>query len=47
MARLIVKAPYIKSSGGGYLKYIGTRDGVELLPQSEIYMQYINERPRG
>ena len=46
MARLIVKAPYIKSSGGGYLKYIGTRDGVELLPQSEIYMQYINERPR-
>ena len=46
MARLIVKAPYIKSSGGGYLKYIGTRDGVELLPQSEIYIQYINERPR-
>ena len=33
MARLIVKSPYIKGSGaGGYLKYIGTREGVELLP---------------
>ncbi len=33
MARLIVKSPYIKGgSAGGYLKYIGTREGVELLP---------------
>ena len=33
MARLIVKSPYIKGGGaGGYLKYIGTREGVELLP---------------
>ena len=49
MARLIVKSPYIKGNGkgggaGGYLKYIGTRDGVELLPSG--YMEYMAERPR-
>ena len=45
MARLIVKSPYIKgSSVGGYLKYIGTREGVELLPSG--YMEYMAERPR-
>ena len=49
MARLIVKSPYIKGSGGGggpggYLKYIGTREGVELLPSG--YMEYMAERPR-
>ena len=43
MARLIVKSPYIKGGGagggpGGYLKYIGTREGVELLPAG--YMEY-------
>ena len=33
MAKLIIKSPYIKGSGAaGYLKYIGTREGVELLP---------------
>ena len=36
MARLIVKSPYIKCGGGqsagGYLKYIATRERVELLP---------------
>lgn len=33
MAGLIVKSPYIKGSGaGGYLKYIGTRERVEILP---------------
>ena len=32
LARLIVKSPYISGSGvGGYLEYIGTREGVELL----------------
>ncbi len=35
-ARLIVKSPYIKGGRGGgaqgYLKYIGTRENVELLP---------------
>ena len=50
MARLIVKSPYIKggsgggSGAGGYLKYIGTREGVELLPAG--YMEYMAERPR-
>ena len=45
MARLIVKSPYIKgAAAGGYLKYIGTREGVELLPSG--YMEYMAERPR-
>lgn len=45
MARLIVKSPYISGSGvGGYLAYIGTREGVELLPAG--YMEYMAERPR-
>ena len=45
MARLIVKSPYISGSGvGGYLKYIGTREGVELLPAG--YMEYMAERLR-
>jgi len=45
VARLIIKSPYIKGSGaGGFLKYIGTREGVELLPAG--YMEYMAERPR-
>lgn len=45
MARLIVKSPYISgNSVGGYLNYIGTREGVELLPAG--YMEYMAERPR-
>ena len=45
MARLIVKSPYISGSGvGGYLEYIGTREGVELLPSG--YMEYMAERSR-
>ena len=48
MARLIVKSPYIKGGAGGgpggYLKYIGTREGVDLLPAG--YMEYMAERPR-
>ena len=36
MARLIVKSPYIKCSGGqgagGYMKYIATRERVEMIP---------------
>ena len=33
MARLILKSPYIKSTGGasGYLRYIATRERVELM----------------
>ncbi len=50
MARLIVKSPYIKGSSGkagGYLEYIGTRDGVELIQQSPSgYMEYMAQRPR-
>jgi len=45
VARLIVKSPYVKGAGvGGYLRYIGTREGVELLPSG--YMEYMSERPR-
>lgn len=37
MPKLILKSPYIKcggaGGGGGYLRYIGTRDGVELVPE--------------
>ena len=36
MAKLIVKSPYIKCGGGqsagGYLKYIATRERVEIIP---------------
>ena len=34
MARLILKSPYIKSTGGasGYLRYIATQERVELIP---------------
>ena len=34
MARLILKSPYIKSTGGasGYLRYIATREWVEIIP---------------
>ena len=36
MAGLILKSPYLKCDGGnsvsGYLRYIGTRERVELLP---------------
>ena len=32
MAGLIVKSPYIKGGGGGYLRYIATRERVEILP---------------
>lgn len=45
MARLIIKSPYLKGGGkGGYLKYIGMRDGVEMLPSG--YMEYMADRPR-
>ena len=38
MARLIVKSPYIKCGGGqsagGYMKYIATRERVEIIPDA-------------
>ncbi len=47
MAKLIVKSPYLKGGGkGGYLKYIGMREGVEKLAQQPSgYMEYIADRP--
>ena len=40
MARLIVKSPYIKcgtgQSAGGYLKYIATRERVEIIPDGRL-----------
>ena len=46
MSKLIIKSPYIKSGGnpGGYMRYIATRDGVELLPR-EGYLRYMATRP--
>lgn len=37
MSRLILKSPYLKSGtgSGGYMQYIATREGVELLPVSQ------------
>lgn len=53
MARLIVKSPYIsgkKSRPDGYMKYIATRDRVELLPETcsatGQHLRYIATRPR-
>ena len=47
MSKLIVKSPYIKSGGkaNGYMKYIATRDGVEILPPADGYMRYMATRP--
>ena len=40
MARLIIKSPYIKCGGGksagGYLKYIATRERVEIIPDDRL-----------
>ena len=40
MARLIVKSPYFKSGSakpaGGYLRYIATRERVEILPDDRL-----------
>ena len=39
MARLIVKSPYIKcrggNSAGGYMRYIATRERVELIQDDQ------------
>ena len=55
MSKLIVKSPYIKSSGnaGGYLQYIATRDRVELVPddrpptrkQEQLITKLVNDFP--
>lgn len=49
MARLILKSPYMQGGGkakpSGFMNYIATRDGVELLPTSG-YLKYMATRPR-
>ena len=49
MAKLIQKSGYLsKKRAGRYMKYIATRDGVEILNEDAegIYMRYIATRPR-
>ena len=49
MAKLIQKSGFLsKKRAGRYMKYIATRDGVEILNEDAegIYMRYIATRPR-
>ena len=49
MAKLIQKSGFLsKKRAGHYMKYIATRDGVEILSEDAegIYMRYIATRPR-
>ena len=49
MAKLIQKSGFLsKKRAGRYMKYIATRDGVEILDEDAegIYMRYIATRPR-
>ena len=53
MPRIIFKCPYIKPGAQAaaahrkhYVRYVATRDGVELLNRSGQYMEYIANRPR-
>ena len=49
MAKLIQKSGFLsKKRAGRYMKYIATRDGVEILDEDaeSIYMRYIATRPR-
>ena len=47
MARLIVKSPYIKCGGGqgagGYMKYIATRERVEIIPGVAAALRKIHQ----
>ena len=46
MTGLIQKSGFIKpGKAAGYIKYIATRDGVEILPGPEGYMEYMATRP--
>ena len=46
MVKLIQKSGFIKpGKAAGYIKYIATRDGVEVLPGPEGYMEYMATRP--
>ena len=50
MARLILKSPYLKpgssKSPGGYLKYIATREGVELAEDTTRYLPATSEQQK-
>ena len=50
MPRLLVKSSYLKGGrakdASGYMGYIATREGEELIPRPEIYAQYMATRPR-
>lgn len=50
MARLILKSPYLKPGGkkspGGYLKYIATREGVELAEDTSRHLPATEEQQK-
>ena len=50
MARLILKSPYLKPGGskspGGYLRYIATREGVEMAEDTSRHLPATAEQQR-
>ncbi len=50
MARLIIKSPYMKPGGkkqpGGYLKYIATREGVEMAEDTSRHLPATDEQQK-
>ena len=50
MPRLILKSPYLKpgrkKSPGGYLKYIATREGVEMAEDTSRHLPATTERQK-
>ena len=50
MARLILKSPYLKPGGkkspGGYLKYIATREGVEMAEETSRHLPATSEQQK-
>ena len=50
MARLILKSPYLKPGGkkspGGYLKYIATREGVEMAEDTSRHLPATSEQQK-
>ena len=50
MAKLILKSPYLKPGGkkspGGYLKYIATREGVEMAKDTSRHLPATAEQQK-
>lgn len=50
MARLILKSPYLKPGGkkspGGYLKYIATREGVEMAEDTSHHLPATSDQQK-